>query len=130
MAPTQDRREADVSYHYAQVSCGFCGRFVTDVGEFISVRFAAAMQSGQRHTPGVDLLTEQPDLFMRVLRGHVVLEKQPRGLARALELIVPARPDPVLPCLYLQPHFCYHDLDADELQWFSQHERTTTEAKS
>jgi hypothetical protein len=115
---------AEVSYHYAQIFCGFCGRFITDVGGFVSAPFAAQMESGKRLTPGVDLLTSQPDLFTREIRDHVVLEREPRGLAMALKLIVPLRPDPVFPRLYLQPHLCYHNPGPEALHIISQQQNT------
>ncbi|KAI3325265.1 hypothetical protein HD806DRAFT_470547 [Xylariaceae sp. AK1471] len=123
--PPQEPPINEVSYHYAQVYCGFCGRFITDIGGFASAPFAAQMESGKRPTPGVDLLASQPDLFTREVRDHVVLEKEPRGLARALKLVVPLRLDPVFPRLYLQPHLCYHDLEAEELYRITQHTTTT-----
>ncbi|KAI8624716.1 hypothetical protein F5Y19DRAFT_452998 [Xylariaceae sp. FL1651] len=113
-----------VSYHYTQIFCGFCGHFVTDIGGFVSASFAAAMESGQRQTPGASLLGEQTDLFTHEVREHVVLKKGPWGLAKAIDLIVPVRPDPLFPRLYLRPHLCYHDLDAKELQRLSRFEKT------
>ncbi|KAI0598944.1 hypothetical protein F4775DRAFT_600893 [Biscogniauxia sp. FL1348] len=98
------------AYHYTQIFCGGCGRFVTDIGGFVSPEFGAAMSKGKVPTPGVDLLSRHSDYFTKYARPNVVPEDGPCGLSGARWLMeTPMVPDPTFPRLYLHPWLCFHD---------------------
>ncbi|KAI5917059.1 hypothetical protein F4810DRAFT_698157 [Camillea tinctor] len=98
------------AYHYTQIFCGACGRFVTDIGGFVSPEFSAAMSKGKVRTPGVDLLSRHSNQFSEYVRPDVVLESGPCGLSGArLMMETPMIPDPTFPRLYLHPWLCFHE---------------------
>ncbi|KAI1493291.1 hypothetical protein F5X96DRAFT_237471 [Biscogniauxia mediterranea] len=98
------------AYHYTQIFCGACGRFITDIGGFVSRGFSAAMNRGEARTPGVDLLSRHSDYFTKYARPGVVAEDGPCGLSGAgLLMESPMVPDPTLPRLYLHSWLCFHD---------------------
>ncbi|KAI1262223.1 hypothetical protein F5Y18DRAFT_164017 [Xylariaceae sp. FL1019] len=103
-------------YCYTQVFCGFCGRFVTDLGGFVLPEFSKSIAKGQRNSPGLDALQHQPDLFTSELRTNVALEKQPQGLPAAIDWTVQVQPDHLFPRIYLQPQHCYHNVNEEELR--------------
>lgn len=109
-------------YVYTQLYCGFCSRYVTDIGGLVSAPFAAAISEGEKPGPGADMLRHLPDCFRQDLpssrpRSGIVeaeLEKGPHGLGAAARHLMPMEPlaamtrDPRLPRLFLQPWLCFH----------------------
>ncbi|KAI0157401.1 hypothetical protein GGR57DRAFT_461776 [Xylariaceae sp. FL1272] len=113
---TTTHTNTEFVYCYTQVFCGFCGRFITDLGGFVLPGFSKSIAKGERNSPGLDALRLQPDLFTSELRANVALEKQPQGLPAAINWMVQVQPDLLFPRIFLQPQHCYHNVNEDELR--------------
>ncbi len=110
-------------YIYAQLFCGFCGRYVTDVGGLASAGFAADVAAGRRAGPGEDMLRRLPEYLASTPTrrfftspggggggGGVEPEPGPHGLSGAANFLEPlvVMRDPRLPRLFLEPWLCFH----------------------
>lgn len=109
--PTTSHAQGHV-YIYTQLFCGYCGRYVTDLGGLVTPAFAAEVAGGGRCGPGPDIQRRYPEFFTQRLRAGVEPESGRHGMSGAASsfatLGLTMQPDPRLPRLFLQPWFCFH----------------------